>query len=59
MNGYVFFYNALRVEVHAETLYEAKLKAIAHFKPHKSKQHLVHGMLAEVKGKPIVHIPDF
>lgn len=55
MNGYVFFYNSQRVEVRANSPYEAKQKAIAHFKPPKSKAHMVHGMLVEQDGKPVVH----
>lgn len=57
MNGYVFFYHSKRVEVEAETLYDAKVKALAHFKPKKSDQHMVHGMLAEKDGQPVVHHP--
>lgn len=55
MNGYVFFYNNKRVELQADTMYAAKLQAIAHFKPPKSKQHLVHGALAEKDGEEIHH----
>jgi hypothetical protein len=55
MNGYIFFYNGKRVELYADSLYDAKLKAVEHFKPPKSKQHMVHGALAEIDGKPVVH----
>jgi hypothetical protein len=55
MNGYVFFYNGKRVEILAEALYAAKLKALAHFNVRKSQEHMVHGMLAEVDGKPVIH----
>lgn len=41
MNDYTVFYNGKQVDIKAPTLYEAKLKGIAHFKPPKSKQHLV------------------
>ena len=58
MNGYIFFYNGQRVEVYAATLYEAKVKAVAHFKPPKSKQHMVHGALAEKNGTPVSHAPQ-
>lgn len=59
MNGYIAFYNQKRFEVYAETLFEAKDKAIAHFKPPKSKQHMVTVMLAEKDGEPVEHKPDF
>jgi hypothetical protein len=58
MNGYIGFFNGRRTEVYADTLYEAKTKAIAHFKPTKSKAHMVSVMLAETnvpvdaEGKP-------
>ena len=53
MNGYIFFYNGQRVEVYA-----AKVKAVAHFKPPKFKQHMVHGALAEKNGTPVSHAPQ-
>lgn len=55
MNGYIFFYNSKRVELHANTLLEAKTAAIAYFKAPKSKQHMVHGVIAERDGKPVDH----
>ena len=57
MNGYVFFFSGKRVELHAETLYAAQVKAIAYFKPRKSQEHMVHGMLAEIDGKQVTHTP--
>ena len=59
MNGYVFFYNGKRVEVTADTLYAAKVKAVAHFKPPKRAEHMVHGMLAERGGVQVTHTADF
>jgi hypothetical protein len=55
MNGYIFFYNGKRVELHADTLYDAHLKAIEHFKPPKSKRHMVHGMIAEKADVQVTH----
>ena len=55
MNGYICFYKGLRFEVHAESLYAAKLKAIAHFKPKKNSEHLVSVHLAEKDGEPVTH----
>jgi hypothetical protein len=55
-NGYVYFYNGKRIEVYASSLSAANDKAVAHFKPPKSKRHMVHGMIAEDKdGKPVIH----
>jgi hypothetical protein len=59
MNGYVCFYEKKRIEVHAETLYAATLKAKEQFKPPKSKQHMVHCVLAEKDGVQVVHRPTF
>ncbi len=55
MHGYIAFYNGKQHEVHADTLFEAKQKAVAHFKPPKSKQHMVHVVLAEKDGQPVTH----
>lgn len=56
---YICFYASKQVELKAETSYDAQLKAVAHFKPPRSKQHLVHVLLAKRDGKPITHTPDF
>ena len=55
MNGYIAFFNGKRHELHAESLYAAKQAAVAHFKPAKTKQHMVSVMLAERGGEPVVH----
>ena len=51
MNNYIAFYNGKRTEVVAMTLYEAQNKALAVFKPPKSKIHMVHTHLAEIAGQ--------
>lgn len=58
-NGYVCFYESKRFECHAADLYSAKLAAIEHFKPPRSKRHMISVTLAEVDGKPITHRADF
>lgn len=55
--GYVAFYNNQRHELYAKSQYDAKLKAIAHFKAPKSKQHMVSVVLAEKNGEPVIHKP--
>lgn len=55
LNGYIFFFNGRRVELQAESMYSAHQKAVAHFKPAKSKAHMVHGALAEKSGAAVVH----
>lgn len=55
MNGYVCFFERKRIEVRANTLYEAKVKAIQEFRVAKSKEHLVIAELAELNGKPYIH----
>lgn len=55
MNGYVCFYNGKRWECHASSMFDAKEKAVAHFKPPKSKQHMVSVVLAEKDGQQVVH----
>ena len=55
MNGYVCFFNGKRWECYAETLYEAKQKAVAFFKPRKKQEHMVSVMLAEKDGEVVIH----
>jgi hypothetical protein len=57
--GYVAFFNGKRHELYADSLFDAKTKAVEHFKPAKSKAHMVSVVLAEKDGKPVVHTPDF
>ena len=55
MNGYVCFYNGKRWECYASSMFAAKEKAVAYFKPPKSKRHMVSVVLAEKDGKQVVH----
>ena len=57
MNGYKAFYNGKELEIYADSLYSAKLKAIELFKPLKSKAHMVSVVLCELDDKQVVHIP--
>lgn len=69
-NGYVAFYNSQRIEVYAETLFDAKQQAVERLKVPKSKQGLLAVELAEkdvqfdangkpTKGTQVVIKPDF
>jgi hypothetical protein len=55
MNGYVCFFKQQRFECHAETVLEAKQKAIAHFKVRPGKTWMVSVVLAEKDGKDVTH----
>lgn len=44
---YLAFFNGKQVELYADSSYQAQQRAIAHFKPTKSKQHMVHVQLVE------------
>lgn len=57
MNGYICFYNGKRVEIEAETKYEAHAEALKKLKPKRKEAHMVHCHLAEKEGKPVVHTP--
>lgn len=59
MNGYVAFYSGKRHELHADSLYGAKQKAVAHFKVKPNRAHMVSVVLAELNGQQVVHTPDF
>lgn len=52
-NGYVAFYKDKRLELHADTKYEAQQKAAAHFKTKKSWDVAVE--LAETDGNQVTH----
>lgn len=58
-NGYKAFYQDKEADIYADTLYQAKLKAIAHFKAPKSKEYLVSVHLCELNGKQVTHVADF
>ena len=47
MHGYIAFFNGKRCEVRADSLYAAKLAAIATLKPRRSQEHMVSVVLAE------------
>jgi hypothetical protein len=51
--GYIALYGERRTELYAASLHEAKQKALAHFKPPKSKRHLVSVHLAEIDGETV------
>lgn len=53
MNGYIAFYRGKRIEVRANTSYEAQQKAAAILKAKKSYE--VSVMLAEADGEQVVH----
>lgn len=57
MNGYIAFYRGRKIEVYAETSFEAQTKAAAEFKAKKS--HEVTVMLCEKAGEQVVHAPMF
>lgn len=55
MNGYVAFWQGKRLEVHANTAYEAQQKAAEAFGK-RAKRWDVTVVLAEQNGKPVTHI---
>jgi hypothetical protein len=54
VNGYVFFYSGRKTEIRADSMLEAKEKAVAHFQPSRGSRHMVHGYLVEKDGKPVI-----
>jgi hypothetical protein len=56
MHGYIALYNGKQVEIHADSLYAAHLKAVEHFKPPKSKKHLVSTHLVEKAGEQVTTV---
>lgn len=57
--GYKAFYNRKEIELYADSLYQAKQRAITHFKPKKSQEHMVNIVLCEVESETVVHVADF
>jgi hypothetical protein len=55
--GYICLYGSLRWEVRSDSSYHARELAIAHFRPPKSKRHLVSVHLAEIDGETVTHAP--
>ena len=55
MNGYKAFYSGKEIEVYAETMLAAKLKAVATFKVSPKKQHMVSVVLCEKDGETVTH----
>lgn len=54
MNGYIAFYKGRKIEVYAETSYEAQKKAAAQLKARKTYDVTV--VLAEKSGAPVTHV---
>jgi hypothetical protein len=55
MNTYNAYYDKRVIEVQAETLYQAKLKAVEVFKPTRNKHSLVSVLLAAKADTPVIH----
>ncbi len=55
MNGYIAFYKGKKLEVYANSTYEAQKKASEHFKARKSYE--INVMLAEKDNEQVVHTP--
>lgn len=53
--GYIALFGDRRHELYAGSLYEAQQRAVEHFKPARSKRHLVSVTLAEVDGQVVTH----
>jgi hypothetical protein len=54
-NGYMAFFNGKKAEVYADSSLQAQERAIAYFKPAKSKRHMVFVMIAESNGQQVTH----
>lgn len=55
MNGYICYFMGRTWECHADTSYQATQLAIKHFNPSKKYKHMMHVMIAEKDGKPVIH----
>lgn len=57
-NGYIGFLGDKKVEIYADTLADAKQKALAHFKPSKKDKGRVSVHLAEKDGKQVTSVSE-
>ena len=57
MNGYVCLYKGIRVEVHADTTYQAQLKAQQVLKVKDKQRPNITVMLAEKNNEQVTHSP--
>lgn len=55
MYGYIAIFGDRRHELYANSLFEAREKALEHFKPRKRVAHMVTVVLAEKDGKTVTH----
>jgi len=55
MNGYVCFYKSMRVEVHADTSYQAQLKAQQVLKVKDKQRPNITVLLAEKNSEQVTH----
>lgn len=55
--GYVAFYQGKRLEVYADTSFQAQQRAAAHWKVKERKRYEVSVILAEKNGETVTHIP--
>lgn len=55
---YIAFFNGKDINLEATSLYAAKQAAVAHFKPRKKLEHMVHVHLVRLAGetKPVMHM---
>lgn len=56
--GYIAIFNGKRIELYADSLYEAKKKAIRYFRPNRNQEHNVLVLLAEKNGEVVTQYID-
>ena len=71
MNGYKAFFERKQIEVFADSLYAAKIKAVITLRVPPKREHMVSVVLCETDipidangkpcgpGKPVTHTPDY
>ena len=55
MNGYIAIYNGKRIEIYADTIYQAQLLAADQFKVKRNKSYKINVALCEKEGKQVIH----
>jgi len=57
--NYIAFYKGKRVEIHADTLINARNKVAAQLKVPAKKHYEINIMLAKKNGEQVTHVADF
>ena len=59
MNGYIAYYNNKKIDVYADTSYQAQQRAAKVLNVSEKNRYKITVILAEKNNQQVTHIPDF